>query len=447
MPNSQDGGGQFDDALTIIKEQMATLSTSLASLHTRLDQMQPQSTSRSRPIASRSTHATSSTPSSEDSMDEPNKPDPTDEVDNRELQLLYKIFNAAQKKKLDGDAPQQQFETTTSAIGRVQDVGGECSQPIDLPACQYPISTISKFEDNDHIKAIADGPLCTDILSNLEPVQYLASNTCSDMPFDIDSLERVASPPFLSDFTGKQVHNLISARSTESSAVMANETGTSLLLPLNQECLAPAESLERCQSWEPWALSADHSSGLVPQEKWLHGLYPSLMNTLPVDASFQQRDDFYQQTTFNPEFYLPSSLFSFEESDSRECCCENRVLGKKSCLEFGGAPELEMCGWEDLDVHYKLPPEFVDCITHSLMQDPVITADGHSYERSAIEDWLKSHDTSPKTGEILPPPPGGKGVDKTLRPNHILRCQIIEFMERLLQRNGTHWACNASSWT
>ncbi|MCO5601668.1 hypothetical protein L7F22_055791 [Adiantum nelumboides] len=34
-------------------------------------------------------------------MDEPNEPDPTDEVDNRELQLLSKIFNAAQKKKLD----------------------------------------------------------------------------------------------------------------------------------------------------------------------------------------------------------------------------------------------------------------------------------------------------------------------------------------------------------
>jgi len=41
------------------------------------------------------------------------------------------------------------------------------------------------------------------------------------------------------------------------------------------------------------------------------------------------------------------------------------------------------------------------------------------------------------TGEVMPPPPGGNmGVDKTLRPNHILRGQIIEYRENLsrLQR-------------
>lgn len=51
-------------------------------------------------------------------------------------------------------------------------------------------------------------------------------------------------------------------------------------------------------------------------------------------------------------------------------------------------------------------------------------------------DVGRSHDTSPKTGEVLPPPPGGNGtgVDKTLRPNHILRGQIIEYGERLARR-------------
>ena len=33
------------------------------------------------------------------------------------------------------------------------------------------------------------------------------------------------------------------------------------------------------------------------------------------------------------------------------------------------------------------------------MQDPVLAADGFSYEREAIEDWFaKGHRTSPKTG-------------------------------------------------
>ena len=41
------------------------------------------------------------------------------------------------------------------------------------------------------------------------------------------------------------------------------------------------------------------------------------------------------------------------------------------------------------------------------MQDPVLAADGFSYERAAIEDWFaKGHRTSPKTGlQLLHPSP------------------------------------------
>ena len=35
------------------------------------------------------------------------------------------------------------------------------------------------------------------------------------------------------------------------------------------------------------------------------------------------------------------------------------------------------------------------------MTDPVVAADGHTYERAAIEAWLKSHQTSPMTREPL----------------------------------------------
>ena len=31
------------------------------------------------------------------------------------------------------------------------------------------------------------------------------------------------------------------------------------------------------------------------------------------------------------------------------------------------------------------------------MVDPVIAADGHTYERAAIQDWLQTHSTSPVT--------------------------------------------------
>ena len=58
------------------------------------------------------------------------------------------------------------------------------------------------------------------------------------------------------------------------------------------------------------------------------------------------------------------------------------------------------------------------------MVDPVVTEDGHTYERTAILHWLKDHDTSPKTMTKL--------KNKLLVPNHVLRAQIIDFR----QRNG-----------
>lgn len=45
--------------------------------------------------------------------------------------------------------------------------------------------------------------------------------------------------------------------------------------------------------------------------------------------------------------------------------------------------------------------EFVCPITLQRMSDPVILCDGHTYERSAIEAWLRAHSTSPMTGECL----------------------------------------------
>ena len=35
------------------------------------------------------------------------------------------------------------------------------------------------------------------------------------------------------------------------------------------------------------------------------------------------------------------------------------------------------------------------------MVDPVIAANGNTYERTAMEDWLRHHTTSPSTGKAL----------------------------------------------
>lgn len=56
------------------------------------------------------------------------------------------------------------------------------------------------------------------------------------------------------------------------------------------------------------------------------------------------------------------------------------------------------------------------------MVDPVMAYDGHTYEREAIERWLKRQQTSPKTGEPL--------ASTILLPNHAMRGQIIEWLEQ-----------------
>ena len=55
-------------------------------------------------------------------------------------------------------------------------------------------------------------------------------------------------------------------------------------------------------------------------------------------------------------------------------------------------------------------------------------ADGFTYERSAIEQWLKTHDISPATGVEL--------ESKQLIPCHALRSLIREFSERRREEGG-----------
>ncbi|MCO5584597.1 hypothetical protein L7F22_038528 [Adiantum nelumboides] len=139
-----------------------------------------------------------------------------------------------------------------------------------------------------------------------------------------------------------------------------------------------------------------------------------------------------------PPFSTMEALFETDLFTSDKVKEDVLVEGVPGSDQSSLMSALDVRVWDDTDGGQKLPAEFVDCITQEIMEDPVITADGHSYERTAIEKWLKHHDTSPKTGEVLPPPPGGSGVDKTLRPNHILRGQIIEYKERLARMTELH---------
>ena len=72
----------------------------------------------------------------------------------------------------------------------------------------------------------------------------------------------------------------------------------------------------------------------------------------------------------------------------------------------------------------EIPEDFLCPITQDLMEEPVVAADGHTYEKAAIVKWLeKGHKTSPFTGERL--------KHDFLTDNFALKKIIINFKEKL----------------
>lgn len=70
----------------------------------------------------------------------------------------------------------------------------------------------------------------------------------------------------------------------------------------------------------------------------------------------------------------------------------------------------------------QIPTDYECSITHEIMIEPVFTADGETYERKAISEWLQKHNTSPNTGERL--------EHTQLVTNRKLKSQISEFVEK-----------------
>ena len=70
----------------------------------------------------------------------------------------------------------------------------------------------------------------------------------------------------------------------------------------------------------------------------------------------------------------------------------------------------------------EVPDEYICPITAEIMTDPVTTLDGFTYERAAITEWLRTKDTSPKTGAKLE-------STALISSNHLVRSMIREFNE------------------
>ena len=105
---------------------------------------------------------------------------------------------------------------------------------------------------------------------------------------------------------------------------------------------------------------------------------------------------------FNPKSQSPAKY----QAASREVSGSSPRAGKEKRLRAA----------------LRVPDAYVCPITRELMHDPVFASDGHTYERDAIQQWLISHDTSPKTGLILD--------SKHLVPNFAIRSAIDELKAR-----------------
>ena len=70
-----------------------------------------------------------------------------------------------------------------------------------------------------------------------------------------------------------------------------------------------------------------------------------------------------------------------------------------------------------------IPPDFICPISHSLMEDPVLTSDGFSFDKSSIQEWFnRGNKTNPLTGLAL--------TNTNLLPNRPLKNLITEYIEK-----------------
>ena len=92
---------------------------------------------------------------------------------------------------------------------------------------------------------------------------------------------------------------------------------------------------------------------------------------------------------------------------------ERRKYGEASASPGG---DVSRNSSNEASEEYKCP------ILFEVMNEPVICADGFSYERSAIEFWLRSHNTSPKTNLPL--------EHRNVIPNRNLKILIDEWKDK-----------------
>lgn len=304
------------------------------------------------------------------------------------------------------------------------------SGPIGFPPVQLPVD--SAFQKQRQVQAgnmIHFAPYSSSCFlgsscpASCPSTQFLRSCTCSDdMSPRLDSLpSSVSSSLKMINYTGIEFDYL--STSPLSNSVNGLGTISSPLSSLTVSSSITATGIEGLefrnakqenlfQSLEPLNIrQGSFPSETASGDSSMENLWHNWSAPLPPlkdfaqpriwDAHCNQNIDPLHlshppslQPNLEQKSHLASSIFFMENKDG----CPGR-----SCIESSRSlPELDGNVWKDLPkLDSIIPdsedaamsqggsPEFVDCITHSLKHDPVLTANGHSFERSATEAWLK----------------------------------------------------------
>ena len=118
------------------------------------------------------------------------------------------------------------------------------------------------------------------------------------------------------------------------------------------------------------------------------------------------------------EMELPSAPRGIQTNDSNE-----------SVEEYTGNANLavKVARLREDDLSY-IPEDLCCPITREIMIEPVTAADGHTYEKKAIKQWLKRYQKSPQTNKRL--------AHRHLCPNFLFRSQILEWVEKQLEQRN-----------
>ena len=227
----------------------------------------------------------------------------------------------------------------------------------------------------------------------------------------------------------------------------AKEKGAKFDSDLKKWYISPLSTLSDYAKWFPSKVNLTSSSTLMAN---------SQINNHPVNITIN-----VPAATPNPSQQLEKTIDSKLSKMQKEIkeSCEYNVLELKALLKSKGVKSISTLSKQELIdrcIELKLlgtilapptekitgkkrksdgtgssgmplsqpavaPSDFECPILMEVMTDPVICSDGFSYERAAIEAWLRSHSTSPKTNESL--------QSRSLIPNKTLKAAIITWKE------------------